>query len=479
MSTFFVNKIEKSNIVTHGGKKFHGDDIFGIAFLDLLFGDVYCYRIPYNETIDFDILNNRIIFDTGNGKFDHHQKGGNGEHIRLNKALKKAIPYASFGLLWEEYGKQLLTSFFPNEPENFYEYMNDYIDFHLVRGIDAADNGIFPYSIDGYPNYRVLSISCMISFLNSEEELKDFENEGLNKAVELAKKSIEIMIRRGKTSYDNARKTNVIEKGKRLKDFEKTIYNALREEISTLLNLELFEKPIFSDKHSAFDTTFGRIWANYSDIFCRKICATNHEHVKNYLSSIIYGFCAEALGLGYVFPEGIDDMDCFTLGSLFSSREEYGLDYEKDLTYLFKTTFENALKTASFKVNSRAYVEEAVRKTSGHILILQERAYWQDWIANMPEAKKIWFVISPTECGTWKVKPVPCKYNPNGYRKGFPRKWFGYSKKENEPSRFDEDVFFIHSSGFLAVCKTLESARGLAEQALGNQENSVKEAISR
>ncbi|MFR3344998.1 MAG: MYG1 family protein [Anaerobutyricum sp.] len=41
-----------------------------------------------------------IIFDIGRGKYDHHQRDS---RIREN-----GIPYAAFGLLWEELGTEIL-----------------------------------------------------------------------------------------------------------------------------------------------------------------------------------------------------------------------------------------------------------------------------------------------------------------------------------------------------------------------------------
>ena len=479
MSTAFVTQTDDANIVTHGGKKFHGDDIFGIALLDMLLGDVRCYRIPYNENLVTSTEEKQIVFDTGGGKFDHHQKGGNGNHIRLNKLAPKAVPYASFGLLWEEYGKGLLIKTFPKRTENFYMYMHKYVDYHLVRGVDAADNGIFPYSLEIFPTYRVLSTSCVISFLNSDEELPDAKNEGLIRAVEFAKKALKLAMRRGEQGYKNGTRFNGYILKRVSRDFESTVLSAMKEQLKVYIGLDTVKIPgMCKDAHFT-ESAIGKLWASYADEFCKVVCSRSPEHVKEYISSIVYGFCAEALGIGYRFPNGLDDMECLTIGDMFYSKEEYGEGYEEDLKYLFKMAFESALKVATFKADSQEYVENAVRNTTGHILVLEERAYWQDWIANMPEAKKIWFVISPTESGTWKVKPVPCKYNPNGYRKGFPKKWFGYTKRSDVPSKFNEDVFFIHSSGFLAVCKTLESAKNLAELALGNQENKMqKEAFS-
>ena len=48
----------------------------------------------------------------------------------------------------------------------------------------------------------------------------------------------------------------------------------------------------------------------------------------------------------------------------------------------------------------------------------------------------------------------------------------GFSKDNKEGyGKFNKGVEFIHASGFLAICDTLNSAQELAKQALFNQEN--------
>ena len=471
MAIRFTNNLEDANIVTHGGKVFHGDDIFGIVFLNYLLGDAYCYRVPYNERINA-AHTNKIVFDTGGGPFDHHQKGGNGEH-KLLDSTKKAIPFASFGLLWEAFGLSFLRNYYSCEDEKFYKYMYKYVDFHLVRGIDSSDNGIFPFGVEDYTDYRVLSLSCIISFLNSDEIVKDDENVGLWLALGLAKKALSIVLKRGKKAYYMGKsfKNNV--KNFEDEEYSKVICGVLEEELSTSIGEVL-------EVNSSQTPSINSIWNAYSDKFCNKISKEDSEYVKEHISCVINGFYAEELGWGYNFREDVDEMDCYTLRDVFSSVEEYGDTFAKDLEAIFREIFKNTVKTAVYKINSKKYVENEVRNTKGHILVLKERAYWQDWIANMPEAKKIWFVVSPTENKTWKVKPIPCKYTANGYRKGFPSKWFGYSKNSGiNNKKFDDDVIFIHSSGFLAICKSLESAVHLAEIAQGNQENNInKEAVS-
>ena len=79
---------------THGGK-FHADDVFSAALLLYLNPEIVIARgnrVPE----DFD----GIVFDIGRGRYDHHQKD--------SRVRENGVPYAAFGLLWEELGEAIL-----------------------------------------------------------------------------------------------------------------------------------------------------------------------------------------------------------------------------------------------------------------------------------------------------------------------------------------------------------------------------------
>lgn len=100
---------------THGGR-FHADDVFSAALLKILRPDIRIYRgfqVPKNFS--------GIVFDIGDGPFDHHQKGS---PRRANGAA-----YASFGLLWREYGR-----FFLSEKEALR------FDEKFIQPLDIDDN---------------------------------------------------------------------------------------------------------------------------------------------------------------------------------------------------------------------------------------------------------------------------------------------------------------------------------------------------
>ena len=68
--------------------------------------------------------------DPARGRFDHHQAGGAGKR-------ENGSPYASFGLVWKEYGEKLCGS----------KAVADSIDEDIVAPADTTDNGIsFPDS---------------------------------------------------------------------------------------------------------------------------------------------------------------------------------------------------------------------------------------------------------------------------------------------------------------------------------------------
>lgn len=104
-----------NNAFTHGGK-FHADDVFSSALLTYLNPDIIIergYEVPENYK--------GIVFDIGHGKFDHHQEGA---EVREN-----GIPYAAFGLLWRQYGTEILDA---KEAAKF--------DESFIGPLDLSDN---------------------------------------------------------------------------------------------------------------------------------------------------------------------------------------------------------------------------------------------------------------------------------------------------------------------------------------------------
>ena len=163
-----VNSIEEADYITHSGTM-HADEIFATAFLDLYKKDIKVFR---TTSINPDDYPEKTIYDVGRGKYDHHQEDA---RIREN-----GIKYSSFGLLFEEYGKDYLKELNLDNIEEVYTE----IEKDLVEQIDAIDNGEFP-KIEA--RYKVKTLSDIFKLFNPSFRTNQDENNQFISAVEVAK----------------------------------------------------------------------------------------------------------------------------------------------------------------------------------------------------------------------------------------------------------------------------------------------------
>lgn len=165
--------IEKKfkRIGTHNGK-FHADEVIATAILKELF------EVELIRTRDENLLKDLdIVYDVGGGKFDHH---GIEKRYRDNE---NETPYSSSGLIWKEFGLDLLKFKNPNLSEDEAEIIFNYIDRHLIEGVDALDNGIW---IDK-TEIPLFHISLIIDKFNPLWNSDKDENEAFNEAVEFVR----------------------------------------------------------------------------------------------------------------------------------------------------------------------------------------------------------------------------------------------------------------------------------------------------
>ena len=154
-------------VVTHNGK-FHADDVFSIATLQLVYSDLTLIRTRDAQQIaDADIVVDvGHEYDAARGRFDHHQRGGAG-------ARSNGIPYSSFGLVWQEYGPRLCQHD---------QAVVNAVDVQLVSVIDAIDCG---YVLKGESG---VSLSKTISLFNPTwQEPSEFDA-CFNEAVAFAQR---------------------------------------------------------------------------------------------------------------------------------------------------------------------------------------------------------------------------------------------------------------------------------------------------
>ncbi|MBQ6222784.1 MAG: MYG1 family protein [Solobacterium sp.] len=160
------------NLYTHDGL-FHADDVFASALLSLMAEDVHIVR--GNDLEIPEDTDKWIIFDIGGGELDHHtpeNKENNGVHPGTG------IPYASCGLIWKKYYREILEA--QNCPERYTEIVFSRLDTSLIQGIDAEDNGYDPVGaeLERIPNLQAdlrneIAYASRTSFTISQV-IKDF-----------------------------------------------------------------------------------------------------------------------------------------------------------------------------------------------------------------------------------------------------------------------------------------------------------------
>jgi uncharacterized UPF0160 family protein len=165
-------------VATHSGS-FHADEVFALAALSLLGEPIEIVRTRDPDVIAASDLRVDVGFadDPAAGDFDHHQRGGAGER-------PNGVRYASFGLVWREYGPRLTGGD---------AAVADRVDRSLVQAVDANDTGQAAATpvLDGV---RPMTVSGVIGALNPtwEEQLTpDEERRRFDEAVALAKRIVD------------------------------------------------------------------------------------------------------------------------------------------------------------------------------------------------------------------------------------------------------------------------------------------------
>ena len=120
-------------IGTHNGI-FHSDEVVATALLSMLHADK---KIVVVRTRNDEILKKcDICVDVGGGKYDHHLPG-----YDRKRDDEKGIPYASAGLVFDEFGRSILQKLNPQLSEEEIEGLFKRVDSDVIQPVDAEDNG--------------------------------------------------------------------------------------------------------------------------------------------------------------------------------------------------------------------------------------------------------------------------------------------------------------------------------------------------
>lgn len=118
---------------THNGN-FHADEVFATNILMEIMDVEKVIRTRDKNELE----KCNIVYDVGDGQFDHHSKDKKYRH--------NGIPYAACGLIWKEYGtvyiKSVLNRFRLKYTDALISGIFKKLDSTIIQQIDAGDNGV-------------------------------------------------------------------------------------------------------------------------------------------------------------------------------------------------------------------------------------------------------------------------------------------------------------------------------------------------
>lgn len=181
-------------IVTHNST-YHADDVFAVATLLILEPNAEIIRTRDEsiiESADY-VVDVGLVFDPQRKRFDHHQVSGAGKR-------DDGIEYASFGLVWREFGEQIAGG----------KAEASFIEKILVEPIDAHDNGI-PLAEYYYEDLRQFTISDFFySYLPRVENTEEEIDKAFVKVVDIAKELILREVAKAKKVVEDEKKVRQV-----------------------------------------------------------------------------------------------------------------------------------------------------------------------------------------------------------------------------------------------------------------------------
>lgn len=157
-------------VATHDGN-FHLDDCFAVATLKLCYGQITIVRTRDEATYEAADLRVDIgrRYNPQNGDFDHHQSEGAGKR-------ENGIPYASFGLVWRQYGEDACGG-------NAAAALS--VERTLVQQVDASDNAFSLYKRELERVEPATLVQIFRDMIPEWDQAQDFDA-AFESAVELA-----------------------------------------------------------------------------------------------------------------------------------------------------------------------------------------------------------------------------------------------------------------------------------------------------
>lgn len=130
-----------------------------------------------------------------------------------------------------------------------------------------------------------------------------------------------------------------------------------------------------------------------------------------------------------------------------------------------KIAFDRFVRKIISEYKARDVILEAMAKSSGNVLILDEFVPWQKTILSEGDGK-IWFVIYPSKRGGYSWQVVPASFEDQTARCPVPVEWWGADETTLKKLSEVDDAIFCHRNGFLGSCESVGGCEKMVEKAI-------------
>lgn len=462
MAIFTTKDYTKANAVTRDGF-FTADDVMATVILANAYGEnLKVYR---TSKLPKDLSDDVFVYGIGNGKYDYHQLGRDG--IRYYDKIK----YASSGIFWGEFGRDILSRKGITIKEDM-ESLWFMVECFLIDGIDAAVHKQIPkVKFIRQP----LTIAKAIELYNlawdeGEDNDKDFEKACVF-ANFILNSVIDTMILRS-NPYIFAT-TNVI-----------CPEDAFIEAISRLVPVKyhVSEAPLSSKRPS--EIKISDVGINWAKLGKDAICFFAFHNFTDVSSEAIdYAWeCVDSHIIQGIDAENNYQMPCFSLPWQPMTINSFLLSYYHTVEgaddhsafelaiCMVEAILSNAIRHALAIAKAKSIVDDAIKEAKDSVMVLNEpNIPWRMFLLNSNEeaAKNIAFVVLPSPDGLrfdWFC--VPKKSGSKEVRKQVPKEWRGLPKKKLKAVSGVETASYCNRSGLKGGADSLSGAIKMAEIAM-------------
>ncbi len=220
--------------------------------------------------------------------------------------------------------------------------------------------------------------------------------------------------------------------------------------------------------------SFGLLWDYYGHDYTKKINPKDSEQLWKAIDEKLI-MQIDGIDNG-IFPSIKADyylLDLDKIIDLFNKAWNEDVDNDDnfmDAVRVAEIIFDRLVVKENALIEASKKFAKDLENLKDGILYLKDYYPYQEALWASPKSKEIKVVIYPSNRGGYCIKPITVSEYSKELAYNFNKEFFGLHDKELQQVSGIPSARFVHASGFLACCETLEDAYLFANNAIKNKE---------